>query len=241
MVQVVIRKQSVLIGLVLLWGVAGSGCGDGSGDKTETGAPSAAQAEAELARQINTLRDYYRHRQYRNIEPVVAENSRRELTRLLLAADRLLVANGHAMEMIRRDHTPTFTARWDLNFVANGLGIFSADYKTIDVTTTNSRGVVHYQVGRALPLREAYFVRDKTRWIYQPEVLAGLAVRIDKLATALDRIAEDFSRESPTREHVVAEYRRRVLPIVREMETLSQSPSTGSVDDRTLSAAYPKR
>lgn len=171
---------------------------------------------------IVRLREYHRLRQYHRIRDLVVAHQRDDIIRLLSAVDRILVTNARAMQLIREAHSAEVADRWDIAGVADSLGIFSQHLRIVDTTLDEDHAVVHYQIGRILPLRKAMFVRQNRQWLYQPDLVSGLTDRIDELAEALNIVVASLEEKPRTVEEIGSEYRNRVLPVIERMGETSR-------------------
>jgi hypothetical protein len=217
------------IGTALALGIPGCRDAPSRPRRADAGTRQAAgskKPDPALAELVEQLREYHRLRQYQRIEELVASECRRDLIKLLSVVDRILLANGQVMTVIRKTCPPPESERWDLSMIADSMGIFSSNLKAVDTTVQGDEAIFHYQVGESVPLRRAIFVRRGDQFCYRPDTVPGLAELLDELAVALDSLAATFQAKPPTQQDIESEYRHRILPIIGRMEKLSSSDNS---------------
>lgn len=178
------------------------------------------------------LRSWHAARRYTWLASAVEPQRAPLFIDTLIAVDRLLQANEDLCDAVRTRLGEHRVRRWNMDYMRNQLGLFSADVTLLREDVDGDEAVVTFQVAQRVPLGEAHFAYRRGRWWYRPDPgAAELPGILSELADVLHSIARRIRRDNLPPEEIDREFRLRVGPVLRRVLEMAGEPAPAAEPD----------
>ncbi|RIK64550.1 MAG: hypothetical protein DCC65_14060 [Planctomycetota bacterium] len=173
-----------------------------------------------------SLHDHFQRRDIAAIGPHLVPDRREATLTILQAISDVLAANLELREAVGDYYHLPATDTWDLAFIENNLGPFSARMHLINQKYRGDEAFVTLQEGENVPLFHARFVLEDGRWLFEPEPPPpGMAQELHGLAESLRDVA-GMVRGGAEYEAYLATFFTKALPRIRRV---LNTPPPGAV------------